>query len=128
MKQAYGYIRTATVKQAEEPNSLIEQRRRIVGYCVANNLKLVSVFSDSAKSGKNPFKNNSLGNMLSVCRKKDKIDAIVVTDWDRLSRDSYDLYILTGLLAKKGIKLIVLNELNDNYEERMLSIRKPRSL
>lgn len=119
-KRAYGYIRSAT----GETSHLQLQEIRLADYCKSNNLRLTDVFVDSHKSGSNAFQNNSLDEMLSRCRKKDKIDEIVVTDWDRLSRDSYDLYLLTELLSRKGIKLVILNDLDNNYKELMISTYK----
>lgn len=122
-KRAYAYTRSAT----GETSHIQLQTICVSEYCRSKNLRLVDIFTDSHKSGSNIFQNNSFDEMLSKCRKKDKIDEIVVTDWDRLSRNTYDLYLITELLSKKGIKLVALNDLDDNYKELMISIYKHKN-
>jgi len=106
MKRAYGYTRTGTVKQANAGNSIDGQRKRIQQYCKTNDFNLVETFAEFTTS-----RMAMLDQMFSKCRKKDKIDAIVVTSKDRLSRDDFELCVFEGLLTKKGIKLIALNNL-----------------
>lgn len=105
-KRVYGYTRTATTKQAKEFNSDEYQAVRIKKYCTGNGLELVDTFAETATS-----RMTMLDQMFSKCRRKDKIDAIVVISKDRLSRDDFELGIFEGLLKKKGIELIALNEL-----------------
>lgn len=102
MKRAYGYIRSAT----DEKSHLQLQTMRIADYCKKNNLELVDTFADVAAS-----RMTMLDQMFSRCRRKDKIVAIIVTSKDRLSRDDFELCIFEGLLKKKGIVLIALNDL-----------------
>lgn len=105
MKRAYGYNRSAT----GEKSHLELQAIRIKDYCKTENIKLVNIFTDASKSGSRPFQNNALDEMLSQCRKKDKIDAILVTATDRVSRNETDYYLIRNFLEKKGVELIVLN-------------------
>ncbi|OGH18217.1 MAG: hypothetical protein A2868_03960 [Candidatus Levybacteria bacterium RIFCSPHIGHO2_01_FULL_40_15b] len=117
-KRTYGYVRSAI----GETSNIQLQTIRITDYCKANNLKLIDVFIDPAKSGLEPFKNNALDEMLSKCRKKDKIDAIVITSLDRLSRNELDYHLISGFLKRKSIELIVINQpqIDDSSEGQFL--------
>ena len=72
-------------------------------------MRLVDFFIDIGKSGLRTFQNNGFDEMLSRCSKKNKVDAIVVTDPERISRDRTDYVLFLALLKRKGIDLIVLN-------------------
>ena len=52
MKQAIGYIRVSTEKQANEGVSLEAQEAKIVAWCKANGYELVKVYVDAGISGK----------------------------------------------------------------------------
>jgi site-specific DNA recombinase len=52
MKQAIGYIRVSTEKQANEGVSLEAQEAKIVTWCKANGYELVRVYVDAGISGK----------------------------------------------------------------------------
>ena len=51
MKQAIGYIRVSTEKQANEGVSLEAQEAKIVTWCKANGYELVKVYVDAGISG-----------------------------------------------------------------------------
>jgi DNA invertase Pin-like site-specific DNA recombinase len=51
MKQAIGYIRVSTEKQANEGVSLEAQEAKIVSWCKANDYELVKVYVDAGISG-----------------------------------------------------------------------------
>lgn len=118
MKRTYGYVRSAI----GETSNIQLQTIRITDYCKTNDLKLIDVFIDPAKSGLEPFKNNALDEMLSRCRKKDKIDAIVITSLDRLSRNGLDYHLISGILKRKGIELIIINQpqIDNSVESQFL--------
>lgn len=52
MKQAIGYIRVSTEKQASEGVSLEAQEAKIEHWCKANGYELVKVYVDAGISGK----------------------------------------------------------------------------
>lgn len=116
MKRAYGYVRSAT----GETSHLQLQTLRIADYCKDNNFKLVRTFIDSAKSGLKTLQNSALIEMLARCRKKDKIDAVLVTDIDRISRNGVDYFFIKNELRKTDIKLIPINQpqIDDSSEGR----------
>jgi len=106
MKRAYGYVRSAT----GETSHLQLQTMRITDYCKANNFKLVRTFVDPAKSGLKTYQNSALLEMLARCRKKDKIDAVLVTNIDRISRNGIEYFFIKNELKKVDIKLIPINQ------------------
>lgn len=116
MKRAYGYARTATVKQAMEANSIEEQVSRIEKHCKTENIKLIDIFSDSGLSGVNTLNNSALEEMLSDCLERDNIDAIIITDNDRISRNETDYLFIKNSLESKGVKLIEIGNQHD-FEE-----------
>lgn len=105
MKRAYGYTRTAI----RETSNIQLQQMRIKDYCKENKIKLVEIFDDNGMSGLRTFRNRGLDEMLSKCRKIDKIDAIIVTDMERFSRNGEDRLLVKKLFERKGIELITLN-------------------
>lgn len=118
MKRAYGYIRSAT----GEKSHLELQTIRINDYCKANNFELIDVFIDPAKSGLKTYQNSALIEMIARCRKKDKIDAVLVTDIDRISRNGIEYFFIKHELKKTDIKLIPINQpqIDDSSEGQLL--------
>lgn len=116
MIRAYGYARTATVKQAKEANSIEEQVSRIEKHCKNKNIKLIDIFSDSCLSGVNTLNNSALEEMLSDCLERDSIDAIIITDSDRISRNETDYFFVKNSLESKGVELIEIGNRHDFVE------------
>lgn len=104
---AYGYTRTATEVAPKEFSSIENQTKRINEYCQKNNIKLLKVFSDSAKSG---IKLNRLAlNRLLKRIKKTPVNYLVITGSDRLTRDIHQYLTLKSLLKKAGIEIVTVN-------------------
>lgn len=118
MKRAYGYVRSATGEQSH----LQLQTIQIEDYCKTNNFKLVRTFVDSAKSGLNVSQNSSLIEMLANCRKKNKIDAVLVTNVDRISRNGVEYLYIKNELKKSNTKIVVINQplLDDTAEGQFI--------
>jgi len=104
MKRAYGFVRAKTEKNSTPP--LETQQALIKDYCNENNLNLVEIFVSTSSQFPNVF-----DQMLARCRKKDSIQEIVVTSWDRISNDEMEFCLIQGLLARKRINLISLEDL-----------------
>lgn len=109
MKRAYGYTRTATIKQAGEVNSIEEQVSRIKKHCKNKKIKLVDIFSDSGVSGMETLNKSALNEMLIKCL-RDKIDVVIVTENDRISRNPTDYFFIKDILRKNGVELTILNK------------------
>lgn len=107
MKQAIGYIRVSTDKQANEGVSLEAQRAKIEGWCVANDYELIAVEVDAGISGKNmknrPGLQKALGNI-----KREM--ALVVYSLSRMARSTKDAISIGESLRKKKGDLVSLTE------------------
>ncbi|MBW7942718.1 MAG: recombinase family protein [Candidatus Kuenenia stuttgartiensis] len=115
MKRAYGYTRS-TIR---ETSSIQLQQLRIKDYCQENKIKLIEIFDDNGKSASRTFQNEGFDELLSRCKKTDKIDAVIVTDYDRIARNSDDFSVVKKFLQKKGINLIAVNQPNSIEETPM---------
>lgn len=104
-KRALAYIRISSMRQinGESPET---QKVAIEQWAVSNNVQIVDVFYDEAKSGKNTDR-LELQNMLNYAAKhKGKIDYVVVYKMNRASRDIVSY--VTGFLSplkKLGISI-----------------------
>lgn len=109
-KTAYGYARTATKKSANESNSIEEQSSRIREYCSKNGIKLLKIYSDSAKPG------IKLDRPALMCLfrkvRQTPVNHVVITDNDRLARDVTQFLIIRNLLIKSGTKIVKANGQN----------------
>ena len=107
MKQAIGYIRVSTDRQANEGVSLEAQEARISGWCTANGYELVQVFVDAGISGKRMDTRPELQKALASLKKG---MALVSYSLSRVSRSSQDLITLGNKLRKKAVDLVSLSE------------------
>lgn len=103
-KRAYGFVRWNKEKNSTPP--LETQKARINDYCNKNKLELVETFVDTSSPVHSVF-----DQMMSRCRKKDSIQEIVVTSWDRISDDETEFCLIETILDRKHIKLTKLEEL-----------------
>src|SRR5665648_748071 len=100
---AIGYTRVSTTMQAEEGNSLVEQRAAITDYCTRNNLILDDVYTDPAVSGgerNRPDLNRAI-NYLSPGMK------LILISVDRLSRDIRHVIEIKDLVHKKSCSIYI---------------------
>ncbi|KKS54356.1 MAG: hypothetical protein UV17_C0020G0016 [Candidatus Gottesmanbacteria bacterium GW2011_GWA1_42_26] len=121
MKQAYGYARTATIKQADEANSIEAQISRIEKYCKNKKIKLVDIFSDSGLPSQKILNKSALNEMLLKCI-ENKIEIVIVTDCDRISRNPTDYFLIRDILRKNGVELTIINKpsLNSQAEQNFI--------
>lgn len=111
MKKAIGYARTATKKQADEFNSIKQQKILIKNYCRKNKIQLLNVFADSGKSGMN-LNRPGFKKMLKQAKKR-SVDFVIVWDWFRLTRNLND-YVSTSKKFKQN-------------KTRLISLAHPQS-
>ena len=78
-------------------------------YAKREGLKVISRFSDRAKSGSSLFDRDQLLELM-IAAKARKYDAILVESLDRLSRDTADLAGLFKKLKFYGVDLLTVNE------------------
>ena len=107
MKQAIGYIRVSTEKQANEGVSLEAQEARINAWCTANGYELVRVYVDAGISGKRMDTRKELLAALAALKKG---TALVSYSLSRLARSTKDALAIGEMVAKKKADMVSLSE------------------
>lgn len=117
MIKAVAYARYSSDNQREE--SIEAQLRAIKEYCEKENMQLIKIYADEAKSATtdqrpeflNLINDSSMG-LFSV---------VIVHKLDRFSRDRYDSAFYKRQLKQNGVRLIsVLEQLDDSPESVIL--------
>lgn len=118
--KAFGYIRVSTGKQAKEGQSLPAQGRSCAALCEnkAYSLEMAWIDGNSAKDMKwkhpgdisrpptpGDRRRPAFRTMIHEAIRRGDINVIVVSDFDRLSRNSRDLQNLRFWLAEIGIQI-----------------------
>ena len=105
MKQAIGYIRVSTEKQANEGVSLEAQEARIVSWCKANDYELVKVYVDAGISGK---RMDTRKELLAALASLKKGMALVSYSLSRLARSTKDALAIGEAVANdEGVGQVV---------------------
>ena len=107
MKQAIGYIRVSTEKQANEGVSLEAQEAKIVTWCKANGYELVQVYVDAGISGK---RMDTRKELLAALASLKKGMALVSYSLSRLARSTKDALAIGEAVAKKKADMVSLSE------------------
>ncbi len=107
MKQAIGYIRVSTEKQADKGVSLEAQQAKIEHWCKANGYELLKVYVDAGISGK---RMDTRKELLAALASLKKGMALVSYSLSRLARSTKDLIEISELVAKKKGDLVSLSE------------------
>ncbi len=110
MKQAIGYIRVSTEKQADKGVSLEAQQAKIEHWCKANGYELLKVYVDAGISGK---RMDTRKELLAALASLKKGMALVSYSLSRLARSTKDLIEISELVAKKKGDLVSLSEAID---------------
>ena len=107
MKQAIGYVRVSTEKQASEGVSLEAQKAKIAAWCVTNGYELVNVFVDAGISGKRMDKRPGLQDAMKSLKKG---MALVSYSLSRLARSTKDALSIGETVAKRKADMVSLTE------------------
>jgi site-specific DNA recombinase len=107
MKQAIGYIRVSTDRQAKEGVSLDSQRDMIQSWCERNGYELEQVYVDAGVSGKRMKNREGLQNALKSMRKDTVLVAYSIS---RLARSLPDMLSICREIDRKGGDLVSLTE------------------
>jgi site-specific DNA recombinase len=121
MQKGVIYSRVSTKDQAQDDRfSLAAQKRLCKEYAQNNNIEIVKIFEDAGKSATN-MNRLSLRNMLDFVI-ENSINAVLIQDTDRISRDVVDHLTIRTLLEKNNIKLISISQLflDDTAEGKMM--------
>ena len=117
-KKAVSYIRVATKEQADNGFSIAQQHDGNNAFATQNGYSIVKTFQDVGKSAGN-LDRPALKEMVEYIKShKNEIDAIIVYQLDRLTRN-YENYreILRPLFEKNNIKLLLATGNNDETPE-----------
>lgn len=109
--RAVFYARTATA-QVADPSKAIESQLRIMQqYCEGNNIEVINSFYDIA--GGNTFERTGFIEMMDyVSHPNNIINLILITNWDRFSRNYPQMILKEQQLSLLGIKLLVTEPAN----------------
>ena len=107
IKQAIGYIRVSTDKQAAEGVSLEAQKAKICAWADLNDYELIAIYSDEGISGSSMSKRDGLKAALKDMKKG---MALVAYSLSRLSRSVEDTLAISRQLDKAGADLVSLSE------------------
>jgi site-specific DNA recombinase len=106
-KQAIGYIRVSTERQASEGASLEAQQAKIEQWCLANGYELVNVFKDEGISGKRMDTRQGLQDALATIKKG---NAFVFYSMSRVARSTKDMLSIGDLITKKRADMVSVIE------------------
>jgi len=117
MLKAAAYARYSSDNQREE--SIEAQLRAIREYCQKNDIQLVKIYTDEAKSATTDDRPGFLQMIQDSAM--GLFSAVIVHKLDRFSRDRYDSAFYKRQLRKNGVRLIsVLEHLDDSPESIIL--------
>ncbi|HBG0818222.1 recombinase family protein [Clostridioides difficile] len=112
------YARFSSDNQRDE--SIDAQVRAIEEYCKKNNIQIVKVFVDRAKSATSANR-PEFQNMIKYCEADTTgISMVIVHKLDRFSRDKYDSAMYKQKLKVKGIRVVSVLENLDNSPESLI--------
>ncbi len=101
------YVRVSTLQQVDR-ESLSNQESRLRAYCKANNYKIYKVYKDAGVSAKDT-KRPALEELMEDAKHK-KIEAVIVTKLDRITRSLKDLISLMEFFQKYQTKFISITQ------------------
>jgi len=115
--KAAAYARYSSDNQRDE--SIDAQLRAIREYCQRNNIQLIKIYTDEARSATT----DDRPGFLRIIQESSLglFDVVIVHKLDRFSRDRYDSAYYKRQLKKNGVRLIsVLEHLDDSPESIIL--------
>ena len=111
-KTALTYRRVSTTDQKLHGNSLNSQRRRLNTFCDNNGIVVLREFEEDC-SAKN-FERPVMQELIKFAKyNKNQIDYILVTDWDRFSRNTFEGLEAIHLMLGMGIEVNAVEEWQD---------------
>jgi len=107
MKKAAIYGRVSTSEQKEQGTSLETQVDAIVAYCEREGYEPIHIFKEdfSGEHLERPLLDRA-----KELAKEGQIEALLVYDWDRLSRDSDHQIVLRWMFDHWGVEVICITE------------------
>jgi site-specific DNA recombinase len=96
--------------QEERGCSMPQQLREIRDYAEKNGIDVVGEYQEAASAFQKEHQRVEFQRMLDQARSEPDMDAIIVHDMSRFSRDSLRAKVLVHELRQRGIKVISLND------------------
>lgn len=106
-KLAVGYVRVSTSSE-DQKTSIPNQKERVQSYCKSRDWKLVEFFEDQGFSGKD-LERRAFGELKRFI-KKEGVDALVVTNLDRFSRDPRDVIAEMDWLKDREVDFVSIDQ------------------
>ena len=86
------YARVSSAKQVAEGNGLSSQISACMSYAKENDIKIIKIFQDPAKSGKDLIR-PGLTDLLSFLEQRKKLTYVIFDDISRLTRNSAEFVV-----------------------------------
>ena len=121
-KKALLYRRVSTTDQKIHGNSLNAQKDRLRSFCNDNGISIIKEFEEDY-SAKN-FNRPAIKELLDFAKKNnDKIDFLLITSWDRFSRNIFEAQGVILELSKIGIEVNSIDNWTDYEDPNQLLLR-----
>lgn len=122
MKNVVLYTRVANAKNITTDNETSVQEKELRNYCEAKGHNVTKVFTEVGlgRAGNQPKLNDLL---IYVEKNKANIDMVIVTTWDRCSRDIEKTISILYKLEAMGIEVCTLNQNSEiGRDEHLLAL------
>lgn len=107
------YCRVSTKEQSEHGHSLKAQEKECRAFAAGMGYAVLEVFVEEGESAKTVSRTQLTLMMQFLRARKSQVDALIVWDIDRLSRNPRDYYDLDGELKNHGIQILTVKGTND---------------
>jgi DNA invertase Pin-like site-specific DNA recombinase len=108
--RALAWARVSTDKQRERGLSLPEQVKEIYDYAEKNGIEIVEVFEEAASAYQHEERRVEFHRMLERAKTDSGIDAIIVHDLSRFSRDNVRALVLLRELREAGVRVLSVTD------------------
>ena len=120
-KNAVVYTRVSTSEQAKNGYSLARQEKECIDFAHREEYNVLKIFQEGGASAKTT-KRNVYQEMVKFCiANKNKVDSIIVWQYDRLSRSLNDKCIIYALFKKHNIKILSATQVNGDSANEQLA-------
>jgi len=114
--KALAWARVSTDMQEERGQSMPEQLRQIREYAEANGIEILEEYYEAASAFKKNSHRDEFDKMLARAKSDRTVNAILVHDYSRFSRDSLGARLLVRELLQAGVRVISLNDMEVDTE------------
>ena len=119
--KALAWARVSTDMQEERGQSMPEQLRQIREYAEKNGIEILGEYYEAASAFKKNSHRDEFDKMLARAKSDRIVNAILVHDYSRFSRDSLGARLLVRELLQAGVRVISLNDIEVDTESVAIS-------